>query len=251
MGGFLPSCVQQLTVMDFALLLLGAFVAAAVSGAAGFGGALLLLPLLTRVVGVEAAVPLLTVAQFVGNISRVGFNYRQIHWRPVGLFLVGALPCSIIGALSFVSLPSEWVIRVIGVAILGFVLLRALGLAKFEPSRKFLIGGGAAVGFLSGLVGSAGPLGAAIFLALNLPPMAYIGSEAATAVAMHTVKLVVYGTKLDLGGDFWSLAWSLGGAMIAGTWVSKRVVERIPADRFRLAVGILLCAIAVQMILTG
>ena len=40
--------------------------AAAVSGVAGFGGALLLLPLLTHTVGARAAVPLLTVAQRVG-----------------------------------------------------------------------------------------------------------------------------------------------------------------------------------------
>lgn len=59
-------------MIDYALLLLtSAFVAAAISGSAGFGGALLLLPLLTHIVAVSGAVPLLTIAQLVGNISRV------------------------------------------------------------------------------------------------------------------------------------------------------------------------------------
>ena len=53
-----------------------------------------------------------------------------------------------------------------------------------------MIGGGI-VGLLSGLVGSAGPLGAAIFLSLGLPPVAYVASEAVTAFVMHGVKIIV------------------------------------------------------------
>lgn len=244
------SCHQS-AMLNYALLLLGAFAAAAISGAAGFGGTLLLLPLLTRVVGVEAAVPLLTMAQFIGNLSRVGFNYRHIRWRPVAIFLTAAIPAAIFGALSFVSLPKEIVVRVIGGAILCFVLLRVLGLAKFEPSNRLLVAGGALVGFLSGLVGSAGPLGAAIFLTLNLPPLAYVGSEAATAVMMHPVKMAVYETKLDHGPGFWPLALALGAAMVIGTWASKRIIERISADRFRMFVGLLLVAIALEMLIMG
>lgn len=242
---------HHVMMIDYALLLLGAFAAAAISGAAGFGGALLLLPLLSRTAGVEAAVPLLTVAQLVRNLSRVAFNYREIRWRPVALFSLCAVPAAVCGALSFVTLPKNLVVRVIGGAILFFVVLRAFGFLKIKPSKKLLVVGGGAVGFLSGLVGSAGPLGAAIFLTLNLPPLAYIGSEAVTAVVMHAAKMAVYESELSLGADFWPLAIALGCAMVLGTWASKRVIERIPPKRFRLFVGLLLTAIAVQMIVTG
>ncbi|WP_201842709.1 TSUP family transporter [Microvirga zambiensis] len=119
------------------------------------------------------------------------------------------------------------------------------------PSRGLLSGGGAVVGLLSGLVGSAGPLGAAIFLTLNLPPVAYIASEAVTAIGMHTVKSVIYGSTINLGATFWPLALAMGGTMVLGTWASKRVIERIPAKRFPQFVSVLLIAIAVQMIITG
>jgi uncharacterized membrane protein YfcA len=39
--------------------------------------------------------------------------------------------------------------------------------------------------------------------------------------------------------------------MIAGTWVGKRVIERLPAHRFQLFVAALLAVTAVQMIVTG
>jgi uncharacterized protein len=92
-------------LMTYVLLFVGAILAAAISGAAGFGGALLLLPLLTHTVGATLAVPLLTVAQLIGNVSRALLGWRQIRWSPVVLFCLGAVPCSALGSLSFVVLP--------------------------------------------------------------------------------------------------------------------------------------------------
>jgi hypothetical protein len=96
-----------------------------------------------------------------------------------------------------------------------------------------LIAGGGLAGFLSGLVGSAGPLGAAIFLSLGLPPVAYIASEATTALVMHGVKIFVYQRYIMLDNEFWFLAVLMGCAMILGTWLAKRVIERIPQAMFQ------------------
>ncbi len=231
-------------------LSLGAFLAAAISGAAGFGGALILLPLLTRAVGATLAVPLLTIAQLIGNFSRVAFGFREIRWRPVGLFLIGAVPCSVLGSLSFIALPKAILVRLIGGAILLFVALRYFRILRFAPSAKLLVGGGGMVGFLSGLIGSAGPVGAAIFLTLELPAVAYIASEAVTALVMHVVKSVVYQHYIHLE-QVWLLAVALGVAMILGTWTAKRMIERMPPERFRNFVAILLVLVSLQMLVFG
>lgn len=237
--------------LELIVLFAAAFLAAAISGAAGFGGALMLLPLLVSTVGVNQAVPLLTIAQLIGNLSRVGFGFTQIHWKPVGLFLLGAIPFSFLGALSFVQLPKEVVTRAIGAAILVFVALHYFGLLKIKVGRAVLIAGGGVVGFLSGLVGSAGPLGAAIFLSLGLPPLAYIASEATTALAMHGVKTVVYQHYIVLNREFWFLALFMGFAMVLGTWSAKRVIERMPRELFQRFVAILLVVIAGYMLIHG
>jgi uncharacterized membrane protein YfcA len=238
-------------MLELALLFIGAFTAAAISGTAGFGGALLLLPLLVATVGVTQAIPLLTIAQFIGNLSRAGFGFRQIHWEPVGLFLLGAIPLSILGAISFVQLPKELVTRAIGVAILALVTLKYFGLVKIKSGRVVLIAGGGVVGFVSGLVGSAGPLGAAIFLSLGLPPVAYIASEATTALAMHGVKTMVYQHYIVLDRESWLLAALMGGAMVLGTWSAKRVIEGMPRDIFQRLVAMLLVVIAGYMVIHG
>jgi hypothetical protein len=238
-------------MVQMLVLFVSAFAAAAISGSAGFGGALLLLPLLVGTVGVTHAVPLLTMAQLIGNLSRAGFGFTQIQWKPVGLFLLGAVPFSILGAVSFIQLPKELVTRTIGAAILIFVALKYFGVLKVKAGPAFLVAGGGVVGFLSGLVGSAGPLGAAIFLSLGLPPVAYIASETTTALAMHGVKTVVYQRYITLDREFWLLAMLMGVAMILGTWSAKRVIEHIPQEMFQRFVAILLVAISVYMVIHG
>lgn len=238
-------------MLEHLLIFVAAFAAAAISGAAGFGGALLLLPLLVATVGVSQAVPLLTIAQFVGNLSRAGFGFSQIRWKPVGLFLLGAAPLSILGALSFIELPKEWATRVIGVAILIFVALKFFGVLRLKAGPLSLVIGGGVVGFLSGLVGSAGPLGAAIFLSLGLPPVAYIASEATTALAMHGLKTIVYQQFISLDREFWYLAVMMGVAMIFGTWSAKHVIERMSQEKFQRFVAVLLVAIAAYMVVHG
>lgn len=239
------------SALQLILFFLTAYAAAAISGAAGFGGALLLLPFLVAAVGVTQAVPLLTVAQLVGNLSRAGFGFSQIHWKPVGLFLIGAIPLSVLGALSFTRMPTEWVVRAIGAAILAFVVLQYFGLLKVRGGRGTLLVGGAVVGFLSGLVGSTGPLGAAVFLSLGLPPVAYIASEAVTALAIHGVKTAVYQNSIALDRGLWLLAAVMGAAMVLGTWSAKLVIARIPRETFQRFVTVLLALIAAYMLVHG
>lgn len=238
-------------MLEALLLFLAAFAAAALSGAAGFGGALLLLPLLVGTVGVTHAVPLLTIAQLIGNLSRAGFGFAQIRWKPVGLFLLGAVPLSMLGALGFVACPKAWITRAIGAALLLFVGLKYFGVLKFRYHPVLLVAGGGVTGFLSGLVGSAGPLGAAVFLSLGLPPLAYLASEATTALAMHSVKTLIYQQHIALDRDFWLLAALMGLAMVLGTWSARRVVARMPQAAFQRLVTGLLSVIAVWMLLHG
>lgn len=236
---------------EYLLLITGAFAAAAISGSAGFGGALLLLPLLNQAVGVTEAVPLLTIVQIIGNGARAVMNWRHIRWRPVLLFLASAIPLSMLGALSFASLPTGLVTRLVGGVILLFVILKATGMIAFKPSRRVLVIGGGVTGLLSGLVGSAGPLSAAVFLSLGLPPLAYVASDAVAAIAMHGAKTAVYGAMIDLGLTFWPLAIAMGLAMIAGTWAGRLLIKRLPVDRFRQFVMVLLALIAIEMIVMG
>ena len=109
--------------MIYAVLILSSFIAAFVSGAAGFGGALLLLPVVTACVGAEVSVPVLTIAQLIGNLSRMAFGIKQIDWKSVELFCATALPLAALGAFGFSVLPKDMVTRCIGGVLIILVLI--------------------------------------------------------------------------------------------------------------------------------
>lgn len=184
--------------MNEAVLILASFIAAFVSGAAGFGGALLLLPIVTACVGAQVAVPVLTIAQLIGNLSRMAFGFKQIDWKSVGLFCITALPLAALGAFGFSLLPKDIVTRCIGAVLIVLVLFKMVKKVEFKGGKRTMLVGGAVTGALSGLAGSGGPIGAATFLTLGLPPVAYIASEAATATAMHILKTIIYSNLVGL-----------------------------------------------------
>ena len=238
-------------MFDYLALFAATFATAIISGATGFGGALLLLPLLIMIVGAELAVPLLTIAQLIGNLSKVCFGFSQIQWKPVGMFLIGAVPFSIIGAISFTQLPKDLVTRAIGAAIFLFMTLQYFEVLKLKVNQSLLLVSGGSVGLLSGLVGSAGPLSAAIFLSLELPPVGYIASEATAAFVMHGGKIVVYQKYISLDQGFWFLATFMGFAMILGTWSANQIIGYISHKQFQCFVGVLLAVISIYMMIKG
>jgi len=65
----------SMSAANLILLGVGAFKASTLAAVAGFGGAAVLLPALVLVFGVRDAIPILTVAQLIGNLSRVWFNH--------------------------------------------------------------------------------------------------------------------------------------------------------------------------------
>lgn len=237
--------------MQLFILLAGSFVAAMVSGAAGFGGSLLLLPVASACVGARTAVPVLTVAQLIGNIARMTTGWSQIRWREVGLFSLTSLPLAALGAFGFSLLPADIVSRCVGAALILLVILKLTLKKELPGGTGTLLAGGALTGGLSGLCGSGGPIGAAVFLSLDLPPVAYIASEAATATAMHILKIAVYSKLAAVDRQALLVGLAMGGCMVLGTYAARHFIRNMEKGRFRRYVAVLLCAVGIYMLLTG
>jgi uncharacterized protein len=237
--------------LRLALLALVAFIAALLAAVTGFGGAAVLLPMLVFVFGVREAVPILTVAQLIGNGSRVWFNRRELDWRVVGWFALGGVPMVLVGGVLFAHAPLKALTRVLGAFLILVVVVRHMPKMKAfkTPLRGFAIIG-AVSSFLSALLGSVGPLMAPFFLAYGLVKGAYIGTEALSTVVMHVAKLIAYRESAVLPVHAVVSGLALGPLMVAGSFAGKRVVDRIPERVFVLIIDATLLA-AGTMFLTG
>lgn len=240
---------------DLLFLFFISFLAATISGAAGFGGALVLLPFLTAWMGIKAAVPILTIGQLFGNASRVWFGRHELKWKPIIFFLLTAIPLTILGSYLFTDIDSNKIKIGIGIFLILLVIYRRTKIRRIVPlaigSDKGMLLGGGLTGFLSGLVGSAGPLGAAFFLGLNLTATAYIASEAFTALTMHLIKTIVYNKYALIGQTELYYGLFIGVAMILGSWTGKKLIEKLSREKFILLVELLLIISGLQLIGTA
>jgi uncharacterized membrane protein YfcA len=235
-------------------LLVGAvaLVASTLAAVTGFGGAAVLLPALVVAFGVRDAVPILTVAQLIGNGSRVWFNRDQLDLRVVGWFAAGGVPLAFLGGLLFARAPLSALTRLLGLFLLLIVAWRRLrpGPARRPPLRRFALIG-AAASFLSALLGSVGPLMAPFFLAYGLVKGAYIGTEALATVVMHVTKLIAYRQAAVLSATAFVAGLAIGPIMILGSYAGKRIVDRISPRVFVLVIELTMLAAGLLFLVRG
>jgi len=225
---------------QLALVGVVALLGSMLSAVSGFGSAAVLLPVLAFAIGEKEAVPVLTIAQIVGNASKWWFNRADVRWSAVRWYLRGAVPAAILGSLAFVAAPARLLAGLMG----GFLLLAvawrrgkkkdAVAAPAPMPDKRLSIVG-LFTGALSALVGGAGPIAAPFFLAAGLVKGAYVGTEALAAMGVHVAKLATYG---GVGGagilsprTIW-LGLALAPLMIGGAFLGKRVVDRLSQRTF-------------------
>lgn len=229
-----------------------ALVASTLAAVTGFGGAAVLLPVLVVAFGVRDAVPILTAAQLIGNGSRVWFNRDQLDLRVVGWFAAGGVPLAMLGGLLFGRAPLPALTRLLGVFLFLVVAWRRLRLrpARRPPLRSFALIG-ATASFLSALLGSVGPLMAPFFLAYGLVKGAYIGTEALATVVMHVTKLIAYRQAAVLSGTALMAGLAMGPIMILGSYVGKRMVDRVSERAFVLIIEVTMVAAGLIFLVRG
>lgn len=239
-------------IFEWPILLVVALIASTLAAVTGFGGAAVLLPVLVAFFGMRAAVPILTVAQLIGNGSRVWFNRRELNWRVVAWFALGGIPMALLGGYLFASAPLAGLTRLLGGFLLLVVLWRRIRprLTHTFPTPAFA-GIGAGSSFLSALLGSVGPIMAPFFLAYGLVKGAYIGTEALSTVVMHVTKLVAYGQTSILTWSDGITGLSLGPVMIAGSFLGKRIVDRLPEKTFVAIIEVVLVVAGIMFLIRG
>ncbi|HRP64281.1 MAG TPA: sulfite exporter TauE/SafE family protein [Phycisphaerales bacterium] len=241
-----------MTPFEISLLIAAALLASTIAAVTGTGGGVILLPVMILFFGARDAIPMYAVAQLIGNLSRVVLNRREIRLNVVGWFMLGAVPMGILGAIVFAKTPEAGLVRLLG----GFLLLcvivrhaRANQLREFSPGWFAPIGG--VFAFISALLGSAGPFLAPFFVAFGLVKGAYIGTEALATVTMHLSKLPTYYATGTLSQLAIVTGLALGPVMILGSYIGKRIVDRIPAKAFAIMIDVIVVVFGVLFMVRG
>lgn len=234
-------------------------VAMLVRATVGFGDALLAMPILTVLIGVRAAAPLmtalsLTVAVVILLRAGRGAVSREAVW-----LLAGALPGIPVGVLLLRVLPEAVLGLALGTTVSLYGVWRSVtlfrdGQAVPSPTPSASRAGRLApvAGFASGAFGAAtgagGPPVVMYGVARGWPPPLFRGTLQAYFLSAGFVVLVGYVVAgLWTSTSTWLYFAALPGvlvAVVAGSWLAGR----LPTERFARLVAVCLVVLGVGLL---
>lgn len=205
------------------------------STVAAGGAATIVLPILGFAAGVEIAVPAVALAAIMANPSRAWFFRQYIDWSVARWLIPGSLLGGFIGAYSFSLLSPQWLQALLGIFLISTVFQFRFGKSKrsFAVKAPAFFPIGLFVSFSSGIVGGSGPVLNPFFLNYGTEKEALVATKAINSFVMQLSKLIIYGSLGIMTQQVTSFGIALGLGAIIGTFLGKKHLLNIDADRFR------------------
>lgn len=233
------------------------FGAAVVRGYSGFGFSLLAITALSLALPPAEIVPAIFMLEIAASLHLLPGIWRDIHWRSIGLLLLGCLVATPIGVQLLANVPaapmrvalSIFVILCAGFLWRGFAL-------KTMPGPAATVATGAASGLLNGAFGIGGP--PVILFFFSSPAGMAIGRASVIAYFLGTDAMgLVFLAQADLMSrtTLWRFLTFLP-PLLAGVWLGARSFKHAEPESFRrwvLRILVVLAALtavqgAVQML---
>ncbi|MCB1672818.1 MAG: sulfite exporter TauE/SafE family protein, partial [Pseudomonadales bacterium] len=114
---------------DYSLLLLSligasAFLTGILHGATGMAGGVVMTAILSQVLGIKVAIPVMTCALVISHLSRVVIYWQNTDWRVARIVLLFGLPGTFLGALIFTRLDAGTVATVFALFLISSIPIR-------------------------------------------------------------------------------------------------------------------------------
>ncbi|MCG8591689.1 MAG: sulfite exporter TauE/SafE family protein [Proteobacteria bacterium] len=238
-----------------AVLGAAAFATAVLSAVVGMAGGITLLAVMLLYLPPLVVIPLHGVVQLVSNGSRAFIQREHVQWGILLRYGILLVPAGIAGLAVARQVPPDATKLAIGVFVLlatwapGVLTLGAHPEAS-DPNRRFFALG-AVAGFLNVTVGAIGPLIAPFFLNLGLTRFALIGTKAACQMLGHLTKIALFGAVGFAFADHVVLLAVLSAAVVTGTWLGSRLLERVNERVFLWLYRVVLTAVALRLVVAG
>jgi uncharacterized protein len=244
-----PAAQQEKLTLGYSFTLIVGLAAGALSGTIGAGSSIILLPVLVYQFGPKQAVPIMAVASLMANVAKVMAWWREIDWRAFAAYSVPGVPAAALGARTLLALPAGAVDIALGVFFVAMIPVRRwLRTTRFHIRLWQLALAGAAIGFVTGIVLSTGPLSVPAFTSYGLTKGAFLSTEATSSLALMISKVVAFQQLGALPMPSIIRGVVIGSSVMAGAFVGKLVVQRLSIHAFDYLLDALLLFSGLSMI---
>ncbi|MEO8507157.1 MAG: sulfite exporter TauE/SafE family protein [Betaproteobacteria bacterium] len=219
----------------------------AVRGVAGFGSGVVATPLLTFVLPLSTTAPLITVIGFFVSVRQALRDWPLIQWHSVAVFIPGSLVGVAFGLYVFKTLDQVLLARLLGGYILVYAFYSMFGERLWRRTimlPRWLVHPVAAVGALVATIfgGLAGPIYVTYFDSLQLSKSVFRVTVSTTLLALNLMRSIGYFATGVFQLDDLLLVAAAFIPVAIGTFAGDRLHDRLDPRAFRRAIGVLLVA---------
>ncbi len=250
--------MSELTLVFY--LVIVSFFAWIISTLAGGGSPFILIPLVNSLIGAASVPPVITIGMFLGNAHRVLLFWRDINWELTMWYAPGAIAGAFLGAYTFTQIHFDWLQLVIGVFLIISAVLFAIeknpaiietktelmvdssvdllptnesNQSKLRLKAWYIMPAGFLKAFVSGLIGTTGPVLNPFYLRYGLVKEQLLATKAAHVVIIHLVKIITYGAFAALSREDVIAGFAIGLAAIPANLIGKALLSQMSPYQFR------------------
>lgn len=227
------------------------FIAYMVRGIAGFGSALISVPLLALLYPIPIVVPLVVFLDFAGSASQGLKNRDRIVWREQLPLIPFAIVGIIAGLTLLYSLDSTRLAQALGAFVILYAVYQLLPLPPLRGPRALV----APFGFLGGLVGAlfatGGPFYMIYFTLRGLDKSAARATFAANFLIDGAIRLTAYATVGLFHREVLLATIAALPVAAAGLWLGGRIHTEISPQGYTRFISALLLFSGVALIPKG
>ncbi|MBI2627037.1 MAG: sulfite exporter TauE/SafE family protein [Parcubacteria group bacterium] len=262
--------------MEILYITLLTFIAATIGTITGFGTSTLMIPVLVIFFPPVEAIFLVAIIHWFGNVWKVALFRKGFDFRLIALFGLIGLATSYFGAYISLGANEQILLRILGAFLAGYALF-LIFLGKFSaeggpaslgppsggasPSagragwkvpagNMTALSGGALSGFFAGMFGIGGAIRSMFLLAFDLPKAVYIATAGAIGLLVDSTRIIAYFTGgATLPKELWYGLLLFIPISFAGAQIAKKIVDKIPQNKFRIVVAVFLFVIGAKLVL--
>lgn len=234
---------------EIVLIVIGFFVAI-ISATFGFGGAIILIPIVALLLPIKKAIVIIAFFFLAVNINKAIFNWKHINWKISLLIMAGAIPFAFGGSLLMNLVCSAVLTRILGAIIILYLLNEILNKSKKIKMNNLLIVISSSVyGFFSGIIGTGDVIKAALLSQIGMTKEKFIATMGITAIFINLAKITTY-SKFNIVDKNDTLL--IGGMMISsvlGALIGRNFVKKISDKVFKVVIFSLLAIVGIKMLI--
>lgn len=230
------------------IITLGSFVASAFNGAFATGGIYIMLAASSSVLPLTAAIALQPAFVSASLVARIVLFWQHIDWRITVAFVLGCIVGIVPGAKLFSMLDESVIAFVLGAFLLVLIWWPAVKWRLPVKQPFFFIG---CVHSVLGTIFGAGAVLQPSVLRTGLGRLQITGTLAACLLVLDAMKATSY---TSLGFRYQDYLPHIVLATLAGflgTWVGKKLSDRVSEELFRTIYKILVSVVAIRLLYRG